>query len=110
MEGGHQHGHSPIFIFNFNHVVPSSKPDYGHSNVGNANNRRVGVGILKLTFADLQYTHLLEKENFNLELCNYQNTYEQNLKIMQVLENTINTHKYDTCTMWYFLSLENKIK
>ena len=51
-------------------------------------------------------THLLEKENFNLELCNYRNTYEQNARILQILENTINTYKYNTCTKRYFLRFE----
>ena len=41
-----------------------------------------------------------------MELCNYQNTHEQNVKILQILENTVNTNKYNTCTMWYFLCLE----
>jgi hypothetical protein len=51
-------------------------------------------------------THLPEKEIFNLKLCNYQNTYEQNVKILQILENIVNTYKYNTCTMQYFLCLE----
>ena len=51
---------------------------------------------------EIDNRHLLEKENFNLELCNYQNTHEQNMKILQILENTVNTNKYNTCTMKYF--------
>ena len=55
---------------------------------------------------EIDNTHPLEKEHFNLELCNYQNTHEQNVEILQILENTLNTHKYITCIMQYFLCLE----
>ena len=49
-------------------------------------------------------THLLEKENFNLELLKvYQNTSKQNASILSIiLENTKNTY-YKTYTMRYFL-------
>src|ERR1700689_871042 len=50
--------------------------------------------------------HLPEKEIFNLELYNYQNTYQKNAKILQILENTVNTYKYNTCIMQYLLCLE----
>ena len=62
---------------------------------------RIGTSVLPLYI-----THLPEKEIFNLELYNYQNTYQQNAKILQILENTVNTYKYNTCIMQYFLCLE----
>jgi hypothetical protein len=56
---------------------------------------------------EIYNAHLLESnETFNMELCNYQNTYEENAKILQILENTVNIYKFNTCTMRYFLCLE----
>ena len=64
--------------------------------------------FFKFKFVDLQYTSPTGKNKIkiNLELYNYQNTYEQKAKMLQILENTVNTHKYNTCTMPYFSCLE----
>ena len=51
-------------------------------------------------------TQLLEKGILNLELCHYQNTHEQKVKILQILENTVYTNKYNTCTTQYLWCLE----
>ena len=42
---------------------------------------------------------VVQKENFNLELSNKKNTYEKNVRILQIFETNINNYKYNTCTI-----------
>ena len=92
-----------------NPLVPS-KPHYGHCNFWNANNRKsVKNWSSNFEVQICGFTINIFQKNifFNSELYNYQNTYEQKAKILQIiLENTVNTHKYNTCAMLYFLCLE----
>ena len=59
---------------------------------------RTEVRILKFRL-EVYNVHQLQKEKFNLEMCNYHNTYEQKAKILQIFENTVSTYKFNTCTM-----------
>ena len=86
-----------------------SKPDYGHCNVGNANSRESvknsnfssEVQICRFTL------HTFEKKKFSIWSCEtIKIPMNKMWKILQILKNTVNPYKYNTCTMQYFLCLE----
>ena len=97
-----------------NSLVPN-KPHYGHCNVKNAHSKKsIKNWSLNFEFQICGFTiHVFQEKKNSIWSCttikirmNKRRKYCKQLKILQVLENTVNTHKYNTCTMSYFSCLE----